>query len=123
MGFNPSPFDCNTEDLIAFTATALGADTRGSWAWYFDGSDVGLADASSEDINGVWIEGASVKIYLSTLGVFSVAGVSGDGADIFVCAPGSVGATTTCAFGPGLYWDGSAHGFAGEVVDAFEIKR
>jgi len=52
-----------------------------------------------------------------------VTGVSGDGADIFVCSPGTLGTTTTCTYGPGLYWDGSANGFAGEVMDVLEIQR
>jgi hypothetical protein len=50
-----------------------------------------------------------------------VIGASGDGADIFVCAPGSLGTTTSCTFG--MYWDGSANGFAGEVMDGFFIGQ
>ncbi|MEO5888132.1 MAG: metallophosphoesterase, partial [Anaerolineales bacterium] len=37
------------EDILAFTPTALGNVTSGTWAMYFDGSDVGLADNSNED--------------------------------------------------------------------------
>jgi len=113
----------NDEDLIAFTAAQWGATTSGSWAMYFDGSDVGLNTSSSEDVNGSWIDTTTNQIYLTTVGAFAVNGISGDGADIFICTPGSLGATTTCTFGPGLYWDGSANGFAGEVVDAFEIAQ
>ncbi len=113
----------NDEDLIAFTAAQLGATTSGTWEMYFDGSDVGLNTSSSEDVNGSWIDTATNQIYLTTVGAFAVIGSSGDGADIFICTPSSLGATTTCAFGPGLYWDGSANGFADEVVDALEIVR
>jgi hypothetical protein len=88
---------------------------------YFDGSDVGLSNTASEDVNGAWIDPATGKIYLTTLGVFNVAGVSGDGADVFICTPGSLGPTTTCTFA--MEWDGSANGFAGEVMDALEIVR
>jgi len=109
------------EDLLVFSATQLGANTAGSWAMYFDGSDVGLSQSSSEDVNGAWIDVDSGEIYLTALGAFSVAGVSGDGADIFVCTPTSLGTTTACTFGPGLFWDGSASGFAGELLDGFEI--
>jgi choice-of-anchor B domain-containing protein len=109
------------EDLIIFTPTALGSTTSGSWAWHFDGSDVGLSTSSNEDVNGAWTDSASDKLYLSTLGAFAVTGVSGDGADIFVCTPGSLGSTTTCTFA--MYWDGSANGFAGEVLDAFAVVR
>lgn len=106
------------EDLLAFTPTALGATTSGTWALYFDGSDVGLSNSANEDVNGVWVDSAG-NLYLTTLGGFSVTGVSGDGSDIFVCTPGSLGSTTTCAWT--MYWDGSANGFAGEVTDSMSI--
>ena len=104
------------EDLLAFTASALGATTRGAWAIYFDGSDVGLSTTASEDVNGAWVDAAG-KIYLTTLGAFSVTGVSGDGSDIFVCTPGSLGATTTCSTWA-MVWDGSLQGFSGEDTDS-----
>lgn len=107
------------EDLLIFTPSALGATTTGTWAFHFDGSDVGLSTTASEDINGAWQLPGSNVLYLSTLGSFSVTGVSGDAADIFICTPGSLGSSTTCTFS--LYWDGSANGFAGEVLDAFEV--
>jgi uncharacterized repeat protein (TIGR01451 family) len=103
------------EDLLAFSPTsAPGSSTTGTWTLYFDGSDVSLS-TSNENIAGAWSPLTNGPIYLSTLGNFSVAGVSGDGADIFICTPGSLGSTTTCTFS--MYWDGSANGFAGEVVD------
>lgn len=103
------------EDLLVLTATSLGATTAGTWALYFDGSDVGLADTNNEDVNGVWIDPVTGHVYLSTLGTFAVAGVSGDGADIFRCIPGSLGTTTICTYS--MHWDGSANRFAGEIVD------
>jgi C1A family cysteine protease len=106
------------EDLLAFTPTALGATTSGTWALYFDGSDVGLSTTSNEDVNGAWVD-AEGKIYLTTLGSFSVTGVSGDGSDIFVCTAGSLGSTTTCSWA--MYWDGSANGFSGEVTDSVSV--
>ncbi|MCU0485384.1 MAG: protease inhibitor I42 family protein [Anaerolineales bacterium] len=106
------------EDLLIFTPTALGATTSGTWAVYFDGSDVGLSTTSNEDVNGVWVDAAG-KLYLTTLGSFSVTGVSGDGSDIFICTPGTLGSTTTCTWS--MYWDGSANGFSGEVTDLLSI--
>jgi hypothetical protein len=111
------------EDLIVFTPASLGSTTSGTWAMYFDGSDVGLDTLSSENINGVWVDPANGDVYLSTVGAFSVAGASGDGADIFICRPISLGSTTSCTFGPGLFWDGSVSGYAGEVLDGFGIVR
>src|SRR6185436_4303651 len=54
----------NDEDLLAFTATALGSTTSGTWSLYFDGSDVGLNDAATEEINEIWIDPLNNKIYL-----------------------------------------------------------
>jgi hypothetical protein len=79
---------------------------------------VGLSNTSNEDVNGAWVDSAG-KIYLTTLGSFSVTGVSGDGSDIFVCTPGSLGSTTTCTWA--MYWDGSVNGFAGEDTDSLSI--
>ena len=111
----------NDEDLLAFTATSLGSTTAGTWALYFDGSDVGLNNTTSEEINGIWIDTTTSQVYLTTLGTFSVNGVSGDGSDIFICTPGTLGSTTTCTFSP--YWDGSLNGFSGEVTDGLHIVR
>ncbi len=109
----------NDEDLIAFTAASLGAATSGTWAMYFDGSDVGLNNSGSEDINGVWIDPATGQVYLSTAGAFSVSGLSGSGSDIFICTPGSLGNVTTCSFS--AFWSGAANGFGGEIVDGLDI--
>jgi hypothetical protein len=111
----------NDEDLLVFTASSLGSTTTGTWALYFDGSDVGLNDTTSEEINGIWIDTSTNNIYLTTLGSFSVSGISGDGSDIFICTPGSLGSATSCTFSP--YWDGSLNGFSGEVIDGLHIIR
>jgi len=111
----------NDEDLLAFTPTSLGATTSGTWSIYFDGSDVGLNETTSEDINEIWIDALTNQIYLTTLGAFSVAGVNGDGSDIFICTPGTLGDTTSCTFS--AYWIGSSNGFAGEIVDGLDIIK
>ncbi len=108
------------EDLIIFTPTALGSATSGTWAPYFDGSDVGLNTSSGEDVTGVW-QSDGGHIYLTTLTTVGVTGVTGDGADIFICAPSSLGSTTSCTFS--MYWDGSANGYAGERMDGFYIGQ
>jgi hypothetical protein len=107
------------EDLIAFTATSLGATTSGTWELYFDGSDVGLSDGgSSEDVEGVSVN-SNGDIYLTTNSNFSVPGVSGDGADIFRCQPQSTGSTTNCTYD--LVWSGSAYGLAGYSLDGIDL--
>src|ERR1044071_8183186 len=87
---------------------------------YFDGSDVGLADTSNEDVDALDVA-SNGDIYLSTLGDFTVNGVSGADEDVFVCVPNSVGDTTSCNYLPTLYFDGSAWGLAGNDVDAINL--
>ncbi|HET7008625.1 MAG TPA: Ig-like domain-containing protein [Candidatus Binatia bacterium] len=108
------------EDLLAFTPTTPGNYTSGTWAMYFDGSDVDLATASSEDVDAVDVA-ANGDIYLSTRGLFAVSGVSGDNEDVFVCTPTSLGLTTACTYSPTLYFDGSTWGLAGNDVDAINL--
>lgn len=107
------------KDLLAFSPMQLGQTTSGTWAMYFDGSDVGLTKAS-EDIGGVWIDPGDGRLFLSTYGAFSIPGASGNKNDIFVCTPLSLGANTNCTFGPGLYWRGLNHGFT-KQIDGIEI--
>ena len=107
------------EDLLYFTPTSLGSSTSGSFAMAFDGSDVALNSSSSEDVNGSYADG---DIYLSTIGSFSVSGLSGTSSDIFVCESPTTGTSTSCAAFT-LFFDGSAVGWGGEVTDAFDIEE
>ena len=111
----------NDEDLIAFSPTSLGSTTSGTWSLYFDGSDVGLNNSSSEDVNGASIDPVTGKIYLTTLGNFSVSGVSGTGGDIFICTPSSLGSNTACTFSS--YWVAANNGFGGEIADGIGIEK
>lgn len=107
------------EDILAFTATSLGDVTSGIWELYFDGSDVGLADSSNEDIDALDV--VNGNLYLSTLGDFSVTGVTGFDEDIFICTPTSLGTNTACSYSPDLYFDGSSWGQTANDVDAFNF--
>jgi len=107
-------------DLLIFTATTLGETTVGTWDLYFDGSDVAMTTAS-EDIWDIWIDPATGNLYLNTylnFNVNSTNSLSGDGDDIFICAPGSLGETTECTFYP--FWDGDVTGF-NFYVDSMSI--
>lgn len=107
------------EDLIQFTPTSLGAATAGTWSYYFDGSDVGLANSSNEDVDAA-ARTAAGDLLLSTLGSFSVSGVSGADEDVFRFTPTQLGATTSGTFQ--MYLDLSALGIAtGANVNAVEI--
>lgn len=94
-------------DLLRFTPTTLGVNTVGTWALYFRGSDVGFD--GKESIRSVWVA-ADGALHLTSDNNFSLAGgFSGDGNDIFVCTPGSLGVPTACTFS--RLWDGAAFGF------------
>jgi hypothetical protein len=108
------------EDVLAFTPTTLGDVTSGTWSMYFDGSDVGLSESSNEDVDALDVI-ANGNIYLSTLGDFAVAGLSGADEDVFVCIPTSIGDVTACTYSSGLYFDGSTWGLAANDVDAFNF--
>ncbi len=101
------------EDMIVLDSVS------NTWSLYFDGSDVGLSDSSSEDVWGTWLDSSNGNIYLSTAGAFTVTGASGDGADILLCAAPVIGDNTSCTFSS--YWDGSLHGFAGQAIDGFAL--
>jgi hypothetical protein len=107
------------EDLLAFTPTALGANTSGTWTMYFDGSDVGLGETSGEDVDGVTV--ANGVIYLTTLDAFAVSGVSGADEDVFRCTATMVGDNTSCTYAAALAFDGSAWGLAGNDVDGIDL--
>jgi hypothetical protein len=86
---------------------------------YFDGSDVGLADTSDEDVDGLGVS-TSGSVYLTTLGSFSVTGMAGEDEGVFVCIPTSLGHDTTCAFSSALSFDGGLWGLSINDVDAIE---
>jgi PKD repeat protein len=108
------------EDLLLFTPTSLEDVTAGTWAMYFDGSDVGLSTSSDEDVDAVAVD-ASGKIHLSTVGSFSVTGRSGADEDVFVFTPSSTGATTAGTFSTALFFDGSVYGLGSNDVVAIDL--
>ena len=111
------------EDLLAFTPTALGSRTSGSWSMYFDGSDVGLSTNNGEDVNAIYVREGSGNptLFLSTTGNFAVTGASGANEDAVAFAPTSLGGNTAGTFGPGLAFDGSVYGLAAFNVDGIYL--
>ena len=85
------------EDIFGFTATALGSVTSGTFSYYFDGSDVGLADSNNEDVDAFYVSGTNVST-LSTIGAFSVTGLTGFDEDAFNFTASSTGTTTAGTF-------------------------
>jgi hypothetical protein len=90
-------------DIIRFIPTALGANTAGSFQWYFDGSDVGLTTVA-EDLDAIGFA-PDGKLIISTGGSVSVTGVSGNDEDLLAFTATSLGSTTAGTWS--LYFDGS----------------
>ncbi len=109
------------EDLVAFTPASLGVATSGTFAVFFDGSDVALADAATEDIDAASVA-PDGRILLSALGTFAVPGLVGADEDVFTCAPTALGASTACVYSSSLSLDGSAWGLAGLGLDAVDLE-
>lgn len=100
------------EDLLKLNA-------NGRWELYFDGSDASLT-AGAEDVNGAHIVYDTGDIYLTTKGNFNVGSVRGDGDDILVCSPTSLGTTTNCNFR--VYANLSDLGFPRGKLDGISIN-
>ncbi|BAY24266.1 beta-L-arabinobiosidase [Calothrix sp. NIES-2100] len=121
-GVNSSIVNGSDEDLLVFTGTT-GNNTIGTWAQYFDGSDLALNTSGDEDVNATWVDNGG-NIYLSTIRAYSATGVtgtvSGDGNSIFTFIPNSTGSNTSGSLLQ--FWDGSAAGLnATNSIDGFAI--
>ena len=106
------------QDVLEFTPSSLGAATTGTWAWYFDGSDVGLA-ASAEDVDALAVR-ASGELRLSTTGSFAVPGIAGANEDAFTFTPASLGATTAGSYSTTLAFDGSLFGLSANDISGLD---
>ncbi len=104
------------EDLIEFDSGS------GTWALYFDGSDVGLSESANEDVWGAWIAPVGGEIYLTTMHLFGLPnGLSGDGDDVFRCTPTSLGDNTACTWDTQVYWNAAAVGLTDVTINAFQV--
>lgn len=104
-------------DLVRFEPIELSNGTDGTWSMWLDGSDVGLSTAD-EDVNAVTTDPAG-DIYLSTLGSFSVPGLTGSNSDVFTCGSPTTGGSSACTFAE--YWTSAGDGFSG-TVDAIFVE-
>ena len=105
-------------DVLEFTPSSLGPTTAGTWSWYFDGGDVGLA-ASAEDVDALAVRGTG-ELSLSTTGNFAVPGIAGANEDVFTFTATSLGATTTGSYNPTLAFDGSLFGLSANDVGGLD---
>jgi len=84
------------EDIIKYDA--------GAWSMYFDGSDVGLADSSAEDVDAFEIL-SDGSVIVSTFDNPNVPGITGEADEDLLRCVGTFGATTTCTWS--YYFEGS----------------
>ncbi|MGH3134932.1 MAG: PKD domain-containing protein [Gaiellaceae bacterium] len=99
------------QDIVAFNGS--------SFSLLLDGSDVGL-ESSTENIDALAVlPGGSILV--STVGSYSVPGLSGQDEDVIALSPGVRGMTSTGTWS--MYFDGGNAGLtaSGEDVDAFEV--
>jgi hypothetical protein len=108
------------EDVLAFTPTSLGTNTAGSWALYFDGSDVGLS-YDSEDIDALFV--TDQGIFFSTVGSFSVPGISGAKEDVVGFKPTTLGPSTSGTYITPLIFDGSVYGLSSFNIDGYQPQN
>jgi hypothetical protein len=105
-------------DIVRFTPTSLGSTTAGTFAMYFDGSDVSL-DTNNVDIDAITLA-PDGRLVISTNGdpLSAQNIISGRDEDLWIFS-GTLGSSTSGSFVK--YFDGAAVGLAdtsGEDVDA-----
>jgi hypothetical protein len=110
------------QDLLLCIPASSAPIASCTWRWYFDGSDVGL-DTASENIDAVTVGAGKHALYLSTLGAYSVTGLSNAtenaGGDVFSCdAPVTRAASSCDSFS--LYFRAGDHGLSGNL-DAISV--
>jgi len=106
------------EDLLAFTPLTPGDYSTGTWAIYFDGSDVEL---TREDVYAVSLD-PNGAIHLSTTNAFAVTGISGEDEDAITFTPSQLGTDTTGTYSSTLLFDGSKFGLAANDVNAIDLS-
>lgn len=86
-------------DLLIFTPTSLGSVTAGTWAMYFDGSDVGFGSSGTEDVDAAAFSSTGALV-VSTIGDFNVPGLVGPNEDAIQFNATALGDVTTGTFAP-----------------------
>lgn len=104
------PLSVRDEDLIVRNGD--------HWELFFSGATIGLG-TRTEDISAAWVDARG--LLLSTLGKFTIEGLSGNGDSLFRCPP--PGGIDRVAPNCVLDFDGAAHGFGGERIDALSIGQ
>lgn len=114
QGASGGPFAFLAEDLLQHETSG------GFLTSNLPGTVMGLGDGASENLSAVWHHPRAFMLIYAAGGPFAVSsGVSGDGADLIRCDLVRASKQKRCV--NQLLFDGSAHGFGGETIDAFSV--
>lgn len=120
--FTVDGIDATPQDILRLDASSLGSATLGTFSLYFDGSDVGLDNTASEEIDALSVL-TDGRLLISTSGNPSVPDLTtGKDEDVLAFTPASLGEATSGTWS--MYFDGSDVGLSdtnGEDVDAFDV--
>ncbi|RME72743.1 MAG: pectin esterase [Chloroflexi bacterium] len=113
------------EDLLLYQMQDPQAPSAagGTWSLYFDGSDVGLATSSSEDIDAVYVAPDVTEIFFSTVGNVGVTGTAGVDEDVIICVSPVTGPNTACNGDFDTFFIGADFGLGtnGQDIDAIDF--
>lgn len=98
---NGSSLEVRDEDVMRFNVSTQ------LWEMWIDNSDTGYTG----DVDALWLDGNDAHFSLN--GSFSAVGA--ERRDVFMMHVTSFGDNTSGSYGPGLFFDASAHGFSGDV--------
>ncbi|MEM7031452.1 MAG: clostripain-related cysteine peptidase [Chloroflexota bacterium] len=91
-------------DIVQFTPLQLGDTTAGTWAWFLDGSDVGLS-TNGEDIDAISFTPTG-RLVVSTSSNVNIGPVQGDSNDLLIFTETQFGQHTQGSWQ--IYLDGDA---------------
>jgi hypothetical protein len=108
------------EDVLIFNGST-GETAIGTWELFYDGSNDGLGDDPAEGVSALWALPTGENFAFGPGAPVKMKGIqTGDGADLFRCELILHNGSQFCS--PLLFFDSSATGFVGEVVDAFSLE-
>jgi hypothetical protein len=108
------------EDVLIFNGST-GETTTGTWELFYDGTNDGLGDDPAEGVSALWALPTGEDFVFGPGAPVKMRAVqTGDGADLFRCELFLISGIQLCA--PQIFFDSSAAGFVGEVVDAFSVE-
>ncbi|MBD2548531.1 M10 family metallopeptidase C-terminal domain-containing protein [Microcystis elabens FACHB-917] len=118
-GSVPGVSSFKAQDILRFTPTSLGQNTRGSWRLYADMSDVGIS-SSAENITAM-SAASDGRLFLTTRGNASSNGLSAANEDVFAFRPTRLGNTTSGSFQQPLHFDGSLYGLGPNALTGIQV--